>query len=184
MSRPDEELVASARGGDNEAFGVLIERHQDAVATTVAAMLGSTPEVDDVVQDTMIRFYNSLHSFRGEASVLTYLKRIAVNLSLDALRARKRWYDRFVRQDDEASLADIVDENRLLEDNETNALVNGALASLSPPHRAVVVLRMIDGYSTEETAAMLDVPYGTVLSRLSRGLDKLKALLEPYMEEE
>ena len=182
---PDEELVARAREGDRRAFRLLVERHEDDVAATVVAMLGPTGEVDDVVQEAFIRFYQTLDRFRGEAAVSTYLKRIAINRALDALRRRKRFLGRFRSRDDETYPVPepSIEEDGRVEARERARLVHQAIEALPPKHRAVVVLRMIEGYSTEETAEMLDIPYGTVLSRLSRAHAKLKELLQPFIEE-
>ncbi|QXD15050.1 sigma-70 family RNA polymerase sigma factor [Rhodocaloribacter litoris] len=184
----EQRLVARARQGDRQAFRTLVDRFQDEIAATVVALLGPGPEVDDVVQDTFIRFYEALDDFRGEAKVSTYLKRIAVNRALDVLRRRKRNLARFLRRDAadpgrlEGTLhADTeVEEEDAVEQRERQVLVYRALDRLSPKHRAVVVLRLIEGYSTAETAAMLGIPYGTVLSRLSRALEKLRNDLAPY----
>ena len=183
---PDEDLLARAREGDRRAFRLLVERYEDDVAATVVAMLGPVAEVDDVVQEAFIRFYQTLDRFRGEAAVSTYLKRIAINRALDALRHRKRFLGRFRSRDDETYPAPepSIEEEGQAEARERARLVHQAIEALPPKHRAVVVLRMIEGYSTEETAEMLGIPYGTVLSRLSRAHAKLKELLRPFIQEE
>ncbi|WP_456424620.1 RNA polymerase sigma factor [Rhodocaloribacter sp.] len=180
----EQALVARASAGDRQAFRTLVERFERDVAATVVAMLGSGAEVDDVVQEVFIRFYEALPQFRGEAKVSTYLKRIAINRSLDELRRRKRTLARFLSRDDASASvpeqgAEGDDE---VERRERRALVHRAIQSLPPKHRAVVVLRLIEGYSTEETAEMLGVAYGTVLSRLNRARNKLKTVLKPYLE--
>ncbi len=182
---PDEELVARARQGDRRAFRILVERYEEDVAATVVAMLGPSAEVDDVAQEVFIRFYRALDQFRGEATVGTYLTRIAINRSLDALRRRKRRLARFLSRDDEAARISepALDADQRLDARERRRLVHRAIRALPPKHRAVMVLRMIEGYSTEETAEMLGLPYGTVLSRLSRAHAKLKAWLTPYLKE-
>ncbi len=164
---------------------MLVERYEEDVAATVVAMLGPSAEVDDVAQEVFIRFYRALDQFRGEAAVGTYLTRIAINRSLDALRRRKRRLARFLSRDDEAArIAEpALDANQRLDARERRRLVHRAIRALPPKHRAVMVLRMIEGYSTEETAEMLGLPYGTVLSRLSRAHAKLKAWLTPYLKE-
>lgn len=179
----DRAYVDQAKKGDRKAFRVLVERYQQQIAMTVVSMLGPSSEVDDVVQETFIKCYQSLDRFRGESSFLTYLKRIAVNKSLDALRRRKRFFGRFLSRDDEnkhlpePELDSVYDYER----TEQSRLVHSAIQELPPNHRAVIVLRMIEGYSTEETAEMLNLPYGTVLSRLSRAQKKLKDILTPLM---
>lgn len=184
VSPSDDELLARARQGDDGAFRTLMERHEQTVAVTVVAMMGRTSEVDDVMQDVFIQFYRSLDRFRGDASVRTYLKRIAVNRALDALRRRKRFLGRFLSRDDETiSLVETASGTPPLEQDERDRLVHQAIATLPPKYRAVVTLRLIDGFSTEETAQMLGIPYGTVLSRLSRANQKLKHFLQPYFDE-
>ena len=177
---PDQELVDRLRAGDRQAFRAFVDQHQGHVTFTVVSMLGRTEDVDDVVQDVFIRFYESLNQFRGDASVITYLKRIAVNRSLDALRRRKRWHARFLsRDDDHNGLREPAAEESLpLERSERAAQVHRAIAALSDKHKAVVVLRLLEGFSTEETADMLNIAYGTVLSRLSRATETLKHSLQ------
>ena len=181
---PDDAiLVARARTGDRKAFRELVERHQQGVALTVASMLGRTSEVDDVVQEVFLRCYQTLDKFRGEASFATYIKKMAMNKSLDVLRRRKRFLGRFLSKDDETMyLAEPASDGRhKIELDERARMVHQAIASLPARHRAVVVLRMIEGYSTEETAQMLGLAYGTVLSRLSRAQKKLKDVLAPLI---
>jgi RNA polymerase sigma-70 factor (ECF subfamily) len=179
-------LVERARGGDHGAFRVLVERHTAGVTRMVAGMLGPSDQIDDVVQETFIRFFRSLGQFRTESSVGTYLKRIAINQALDYLRRRKRLLARFLSRDDDRQRLpeSAAERGRTIEDRERDALVQRAIASLPEKQRAVVLLRMIDGCSTDETAEILGIAYGTVLSRLSRGQERLKELLAPYVEEQ
>ena len=180
----DQALVLRARAGDRKAFRELVEKYQLPIARTVVSMLGPSSEVDDVVQEVFLRCYETLDRFRGEASFSTYLKRIAINKSLDVLRRRKRFLGRFLSRDDEAyRLPEPALDGRMSYDaGERAEIVHAAIGTLSANHRAVVVLRMIEGYSTEETAEMLNLPYGTVLSRLSRAMNTLKATLSPYVQ--
>ena len=181
----DAELVDRAKAGDNNAFRILVERHEKSMARTVAAMLGPSAEVDDVVQETFIRFYRSLARFRGESSTGTYLKRIAINLSLDTLRRRKRETSRYVsRDDDRIYLPEPAIESVAEDAFDNRRLIDQALDALRPHHRSVVVLRLIDGYSTKEAARILKIPSGTVLSRLSRAIGHLREILAPALEEE
>lgn len=179
----DEALVSMAAQGDRRAFRRLVEKYEGEVTATVAAMLGPTADVDDTVQEVFIRFFHSLDRYRGEAKVTTYLKRIAINRSLDILRRRKRILSRFVSRDDEINYVaePVYDERASVIERERAKLVHEAIQTLPTKHRAVIVLRLIEGYSTEETAEILDIPYGTVLSRLSRAQAKLKAALAPLL---
>lgn len=178
----DEELLDRARAGDHGAFRIIVERYQSEVARTVVGMLGVSQQVDDVAQEVFIQLYRSLDRFRGESSLATYLKRIAINRSLDALRQRKRFMSRFLSRDSDDTLPEpVADNDSSIETRERNEAVHRAIQALPEKHRAVAVLRLIDERSTEETAKILDLPYGTVLSRLSRAQKKLQTLLAPHM---
>jgi RNA polymerase sigma-70 factor (ECF subfamily) len=182
---PDDELLVRARKGDERAFAALVERYEGAVAATAIGMLGTGGEADDVGQETFIRFHRSLDRFRGESSLKTYLVHIAMNLSLNALRSRRRTFLRFGGGDDDLAGAQ---EPRVGPADETDAaelkrIVQQAVAALSEKHRAVVVLRMFQDLSTRETANMLGVPEGTVLSRLSRAMQDLQTRLGPYVRD-
>ncbi len=144
-------------------------------------MLGDTAEADDVAQEVFIRFFQSLDKFRGEAKLGTYLSRIAINLSLNELKRRQRknrWLT-FIKKDDPNLLVEDASANPI--NNETKDLVQKALQILEPEFRSVIVLRMLDGYSVKETADILQVPEGTVASRLARGQKKLKGILEKIL---
>ncbi len=179
----DAALVARARNGDDDAFRRLVERHQAAVARTVFGMLGSRDDADDVGQEAFVRFYQSLDSFRGESSVRTYLVRIAMSCALNALRSTRRRELRFVS--DDIALAQAVDPTAQIStgDDGQARRIREALDSLRPDHRAVVVLRLLEERSTKETAEILQVPEGTVLSRLSRAVQQLRVTLGPVWEE-
>ncbi len=168
-----------------QAFRFLVERYEGAVAGTVIGMLGRGPEADDAGQETFIRFYQSLHRFRGDASLKTYLTRIAINQSLKVLKKRTTWRQRFTLQNDGGwSDEPFVDGADTIDQNERIRLVHQSLDRLSPQHRAVVVLRMLEGYSTRETAKMLGIPQGTVMSRLSRAMSVLQSILKPLLTDE
>jgi len=185
LTPSDDTLINRARKGDQNAFRELLERHQQMVARTVAGMLGASADVDDLVQEVFIRFYKTLDRFRGDAACSTYLTRIAINASLDALRRRKRMRSRFISRDDET----VILPEPGFHDTETDRfdrteLINLAMNKLKPHHRAVVVLRLVDGYSTAEAARILGIPQGTVLSRLSRATARLRGILGPILAEE
>ncbi len=182
---PDETLLDRARKGDQNAFRDLVERHQCTVARTVTSMLGPGPDVDDVVQEVFIRFYKTLGKFRGDAACKTYLTRIAINGSLDALRRRKRQQARFFSRDNTVfALSEPGANDPKSERFEQVQLIHVAMNRLKPHHRAVIVLRLIDGYSTEETAEILGVAQGTVLSRFNRATARLRDILSSLLEKE
>lgn len=176
----DDQLINASLEGDENAFRQLIKKYESRVASTVIGMLGKCPEAEDIGQETFIRFYNNLKTFRGEASVGTYLTRIAINLSLNELKRRKRKSLVFFRKlsDDDF---DIPDENSVTGFDDKKELVQHAIQQLKPKFRSVIVLRLMDGYSTSETAEILKLPIGTMLSRLAREQQKLKEILTPFM---
>jgi RNA polymerase sigma-70 factor (ECF subfamily) len=178
----DQKLIEQVRNGDHTAFGQLVRRYESVVAATVNGMLGVGDDADDVGQNVFIRFYRAIDDFRGEAALATYLTRIAINLSLNELKSRKRRRMFFIKTDNDDSLAAIGDSIDEAGQRDTRELVHQALQKLEPKFRSVVVLRMLQGYSTSETAQILKVPQGTVLSRLARAQQKLKDLLKNIIE--
>jgi len=176
----DDQLLLASRQGDSQAFKQLIKRYEARVAAVVFGMLGNCPEAEDVGQETFIRFYKNLDQFKGKSSVATYLTRIAINLSLNELKRRKKKLKRFVHQIEDEDF-EIPDENSENVYNEQQEIVHQAIQRLDPKFRAVVVLRLMEGYSTVETANILGVPVGTVLSRLTRAQTKLKEYLSPLV---
>lgn len=170
-------LIARLRDGDEAACRELILRYEGQVAATVTGILGRGPDIDDIGQETFIQFFRSLPRFRGESTVRTYLTRIAINLSLNELR-RRRKFDRFQRVEPDEGEADVLPAPDRPGAEEARFDVRQGLEKLEPRYRAVIVLRLIEGFSTRETAKILGLPQGTVLSRLARGQDRLKALLE------
>lgn len=173
----DADLVTAARDGSDPAFAELIHRYQGQVERVVIRMVGPGDEAEDVAQETFIRFHRALRTFRGDAAVATYLTRIAMNLSLNALRRRRWQLRRFVRRD-AMDTADTAVYGRDPDDRATTVdqrkRIERALGQLSTDQRAVVVCRLLEDCSTRETAAMLGIPEGTVMSRLTRALERLR----------
>lgn len=178
----DEKLIQAFRTGSENAFTELVRRYESRVAATVIGMLGKCPEAEDVGQETFIRFYNGLKKFRGDSSVGTYLTRIAINLSLNELKRRKRKRMLFLQRppEDKIDISNTETQNTYTGEKE---IIQSALQKLEPKFRSVIVLRLMDGYSVKETAEILNIPTGTVLSRLSRAQMKLKNILSPYFGE-
>ena len=177
-SETDEsELVKGALEGNKNAFGEIVNRYQKMVARTVKGMLGDTVYAEDIGQEVFINLYHSLPGFRGEAKLSTYIQKIAVNLTLNEIKRRKRFFSMFSHKASsdmhEFEIADYDTEER----KEATEIVNKALAAMDPKFRIIITMRMLHGYSTKETAEILDLPLGTVLSRLSRAQDQLKKIL-------
>lgn len=141
-------------------------------------MIGSGPEAEDIGQETFVRFYQALKGFLGESSVGTYLTRIAINLCLNEIKRRGRLRKIFSSNGSERM--DTLHANPGTErQHEACRLVRQGLQYLAPKFRSVIVLRLIDGYSTRETAKILRLSQGTVLSRLARGQQRLREILIP-----
>jgi len=171
--RKDFELVKKAAEGDQFAFGSIVRQFEGLVAKTVIGMLGNTREAEDTGQEVFIRFYRSMSQYKGDSALGTYLTRIAINLSLNALKKQKnRTTNDLGKMEYQLSGDDIT------ESADNREVIENALAQLDPDFRSVVVLRLVEGYSTKETADLLKLPLGTVLSRLSRAQKKLKTLLK------
>ncbi len=170
----DKALVKAALSGDPKAFGQIVGKYRPVVAQTVMGMLGNCPEAEDTGQEVFIRFYRSMHRYKGDASLGTYLTRIAVNLSLNELKRRKVRNLTNLEEKHDPVYAD----KHSFEQRDRAEWVEKALALLDEKYRAVVVLRIIDGFSTKETASLLHLPVGTVLSRLARAQEKLKTILK------
>lgn len=177
----DLELVKLADEGNDHAFSLIVSRYEGQVARTVKGMLGDRDGSEDVGQETFIRFYRSLKNYRGEASLGTYLSRIAINLSLNELNKRKKLFLFFSKKEDDNSSFDLAHPDDESYRADSKELVDKALQKLETEQRMVVVLRLLQGYSTKETAEILDLPIGTVLSRLSRAQKKLKEILTPLI---
>lgn len=176
--KTDEELLAESRSGNSDAFKKIIKKYESRVAAAVIGMLGHCTESEDIGQETFIRFYKSLDRFRGDSSVGTYLTRIAINLSINELRRRKSRRKLFFTKPDNP-VEDIPDTSNPARRNEARKIVQRGIQKLGLKFRSVIVLRLINGYSTRETARILNLPKGTVLSRLARGQKKLKEILTP-----
>ncbi len=176
----DEVLVKAVLNGDKSAFSEIVSRYRRMVARTVKGMLGDTVFSEDIGQEVFIKLYHSLSGFRGEARLSTYIQKIAVNMTLNEIKRRKRFFSTFIHKgNDELYEVDIADENNT-ERAETREIVSKALMTLDPKFRVIVTMRMLQGYSTKETAEILNLPLGTVLSRLSRAQEQLKEILKNY----
>jgi RNA polymerase sigma-70 factor (ECF subfamily) len=175
------DCIERAKRGDARAFRVLVEQHQGQVRATVRSMLGAVPEADDVAQEVFIRLHQALPGFRGDAKLSTYLSRIAINLSLNELKKRKRkgrWLT-FSRSD--GPELQVEDTAARPERQDLHDTLQRAMQQLDPEFRAVVTLRLVEGYSVKEAADILGLPQGTIASRLARAQQKLRSILEPWL---
>jgi RNA polymerase sigma-70 factor (ECF subfamily) len=180
--RTDRELVTAARAGDAEAFGLLVRRHQRRVYRLAVHLLKSGAEAEDVTQDTFVRAYGALDRFDGRSEPFTWIYRICVNLSLNALRSRKT---RRASSPDDPRVEGLLIDNhpgggspqRSTSDKQLGrALVEG-IDELSDTLRTTLVLVCIDGLSHAEAGEVLGCPEGTVAWRVHEARRKLRGIL-------
>ena len=170
----DQHLIEEVRKGNTQAFKNLVELYEQPISNIVIGMLGHTPEAEEVAQDVFLKFFFNSDKFRLESSLQTYLTRIAINLSLNELKRRKKLRERYVYSEENNPPYESWEETNY----DLREIIEKALQELKPALRAVIILRLIEGYDTKETAKILNIPPGTVLSSLSRAQEKLKPLLK------
>ena len=173
----EKELINASLGGDKRAFGEIVSRYQRMVARTVKGMLGNSVFAEDIGQEVFIKLFYSLKEFRGESKLSTYIQKIAVNLTLNEIKRRKRFFSMFSQKANNEMFEFEVADNETEERKEASEIVNKALLAMDPKFRIILTMRMLQGYSTKETAEILDLPLGTVLSRLSRAQEQLRNIL-------
>ena len=176
----DRQIIAQVLNGNVQLYAALIRRYEEQVTSTVIGMLGRTAEAEDVAQEVFIRFFRALPRFRHDSAIGTYLTRIAINLSLNVINRRKKRVQLFSDSDEDLLPELPAPDNK--EYNDDAQYIQRAIEQLDAGQKAVVILRLIDGYSTKDTAEILNIPPGTVLSRLNRAQKKLRKLLTPLLE--
>jgi len=193
FSVPEEDaLVTALCQGADDAYEILLQRYQQPVYNLVYRLMNDPSDASDIVQEVFLKVFKNIGNFRGNSSLKTWIYRIAVNEAYN----HRRWFSRHQRREvalgPEEGLrtyADsLADPSRTpfdqAADHETFALVEAALDKLNPKFRAVVVLRDIEDLSYEEIATVLDVSIGTVKSRILRGREALRKILEGRLEPE
>ena len=190
---PDLELVRQFQKGDESAFSELIARYQRKVYSVALSMVKNPEDAMDIAQDAFIKVHRYLGGFQGSSSFYTWLYRIVVNLCIDHLRrSGKRinvdFDERIGGQsqaaDGNAMMANRqdVDPQRMLSRKELAVQIRGAVDALPPYHRAVIVMREIEGMSYSEIAKAMKVSKGTIMSRLHHARQKLQRSLGEYLE--
>ena len=169
----DPELLRRAQAGDEDAFGRLMRANYEPVFRLVYSIVRNEHDARDVCQEVWLTIWKQLAAFRGGAKFSTWLHPIAVRRSVDHLRKRRRWYDRFIpfaTDDDTGEAAPepvTADDARSeTEHGERKARLQRLLDTLPPKLRAVLALREVQGLSYEEIARATGIPPGTVMSRL------------------
>jgi RNA polymerase sigma-70 factor, ECF subfamily len=180
VNTDDRRLIAECLAGNTLAFGPLVRRHQDRLFNAVVRVVDNAEDAADVVQEAFLNAYQSLNSFKGDSEFFTWLYRIAFNAAISLRRKKKAVLS---LDGDVRAAAEPVDPSEFtrpgvgLERSEEDARLLAALGRLSPEHRAVLVLKDLEGQRYEDIAQVLDVPIGTVRSRLHRARMELRDLL-------
>lgn len=190
----DRQLVARAQGGDKEAFRGLFLRHHRRAYALALGVVHNPDDAMDVVQDAFLKAHRHLGSFEGTASFYTWLYRIVTNVAIDHLRRRQRAntvdYDDAVAHmeedapaGEEALLPQLLGGNpaKELARREIREKIEAALGKLSPNHRAVLVMREIDGLSYEEMSKAMKCSKGTIMSRLFHARRHMQKHLLEYL---
>lgn len=188
MSDIEKKLIKKSMNGDVASFETLINQYQKYAYNIAYRMMGNEEDAKDAAQDALIKVYRNLHTFKMDSTFSTWLYRIVMNTCKDALRKRK---------DQVVSLNQEIETNegsieRQLSDKEADPLliyekmelkeeIGDAINQLKAQHKEVVVLKDLLGYSYDEISQIVDVPIGTVRSRLNRGREQLKDILKSNM---
>jgi len=181
----DAAAVASARGGDQEAFRLLVERHSRSIYRLAYRMTGRVEDAEDVVQETFVRAYRQLSRFEARSNFATWLYRIGFNCSIDYLRARPRRESS--ETDDKLEIMSGQNRGPSVDDlvyaGEISGRVQNALESLSPQERAAFLMRHYQGCSIEEICRVLDLRTNAAKHSIFRAVRKMRVALRPLVSQ-
>jgi len=187
---PETELVKHARKGDLEAYDELVRRYQERIYATIYHMTSNHEDANDLAQESFIKAFHALKSFKGGSSFYTWVYRIAVNKTINFLKQRKNRVQMslddldFNAEHDPDLVALISEKTPRREINlaELQEKLNEAMQKLSESHRLVVTLHDVQGLSHEEIAKIMDCNIGTVRSRLFYARQQMQAYLSDYLK--
>ncbi|MDG2380703.1 MAG: sigma-70 family RNA polymerase sigma factor [Pirellulaceae bacterium] len=183
--KEDALLIDETLAGNNAAFGQLIQKYQDRLFNTLVHVIGCHEEAEDVAQETFVQAFLKLNTFQRRASVYTWMYRIAFNLWISRLRRKRP--ELSVEQSRETAGAEPADDSEepleRLEREERARQIHLAISELSDEHRSILVLREMEGCCYETISEILDLPVGTVRSRLHRARIHLKQRLKTVLSE-
>ncbi len=193
MPADDRALIQRARAGDQQAFRELVRRYQQKVYGISFGMLHNSDDAMDVAQETFIKVHRYLDNFKGTSSFYTWLYRITVNLCIDHMRKHKKAqvldFDEAIGHDEDTPNEIVpstlgMNPARNLDQAEMREMIDKALETLSPAHRAVILMREVEGLSYKEIAEVLEISIGTVMSRLFHARRRMQAALMEVMGED
>ncbi|MGQ0722592.1 MAG: sigma-70 family RNA polymerase sigma factor [Candidatus Eiseniibacteriota bacterium] len=189
--RADEDLMLSLKEGDDRAFAELMRRHRGPIVNYVNRLIGDRDRAEDLAQEVFLRVYRHAGTYRVTARFTTWLYTIASNLGKNELRNRARRKNVSMEdspyelgQDDYhfGTREDFLAPDRVADLNDRQRKVRRAIDSLPEHFRLMLVLRDMEGFAYEEIASMLDLPLGTVKSRINRARLEFKRRVEPLIE--
>ena len=184
----DEELIARFQNGDNYAFDLLVKRYKDPLMNFIFRFVGERNESEDIVQETFLRLFKNKHYYKEISKFSTWIYTIAGNLAKTELRKRKRRklfsISHYMSTEKDYDIPDIssspeMDTNSII----TDKIIQSAIDKLSPKFKQVIILRDIQGFSYEEIAEIVNIPLGTVKSRVNRARLKLQEDLKDLMDD-
>jgi len=183
MSEPlpdnsEARLISAARAGDRESFGYLVLKYQDRLVNALYHLVGNLPEAEDVAQEAFVQAFLKLSSFKGQSHFYTWLFRIARNQAVSRFRRTRKTSSLDGGETSAALMANEASPDQRMLQDEAVARVQLALSRLSEEHRAILVLRELDDMDYDAIAEALELPVGTVRSRLHRARLQLKSELE------
>jgi RNA polymerase sigma-70 factor (ECF subfamily) len=182
----DDELILKAQEGDTRAFDVLVRRYQRKIYFLAYRMVKGHDAADDIAQETFIKAYFAIKSFKLGYSFFTWLYRICMNLSINYLKRQKlvipesQFAEEASPLEREATKKDPSDDYA---SKQIQAKIEKALDSLPPKFKAAMVLRLYEDLSYEEIAKTLRISVGTVMSRLFRARERMQEMLKEYKEQ-
>jgi RNA polymerase sigma-70 factor (ECF subfamily) len=188
---PEKELVARVRRGDMGAYDGLVRRYRERIYATVYHMTSNHEDANDLTQESFIKAFQALKSFKGGSSFYTWIYRIAVNKTINFLKQRKNHASMSLNDLDfnaehDPDLVALISDNTPRRDmglTELAEKLNGAMQKLSEQHRLVVTLHDVQGLSHEDIAKIMDCNVGTVRSRLFYARQQLQAYLSDYLKQ-
>jgi RNA polymerase sigma factor RpoE len=186
----DQKLVEQAQAGDKKAFDVLVSKYQRKLERLLARSIRDPAEVEDVAQETFIKAYRALPSFRGDSAFYTWLYRIGINTANNHLVSRGRRAPTSTEHDAEEAehfedgghLRDVNTPESLLLSKQIGNTINTAIEELPEDLPTAIVLREIEGHSYEEIAQIMSCPIGTVRSRIFRARESVAERLRPLLD--
>jgi RNA polymerase sigma-70 factor (ECF subfamily) len=189
VDRSDRELVRESRRGDKEAFRELVERYQRKILAVAMGMVHNREDALELTQETFVKAYENLERFKGESSFYTWLYRIVVNLGIDFRRRDRRHGTVSLAdrpgggEDIEAALPEqrLADPYQQTRSREIGHRMQQAIDELTPDHKAVILLREVEGLSYEDISRVMQCSKGTVMSRLHNARKKLQDKLKDLL---